>query len=103
VCQNPVLSLMIRADTQSVGITGLLEAEASKLLNSTLPSPNDPDTYVVQLNVFHLLHCVNLLRKAVYKNEYPGWEYNEDGSVNHDTIRGHHWGMFQSHLRSSLC
>ena len=91
------------ADKHSVGITGLSEAEASKLMNSTLPAPNDPDTYVVQLDVFHLLHCVNLLRKAIYKDEYPGWEYNADGTVDHDTILGYHWGMFQARPRSTLC
>lgn len=92
-CYHMLVAVMC-TDNRSVGITGLSKSEASKLLNSILSAPNDSDTYVVQLNVFHLLHWVNLLRKAIYKDEYPGWQYNENGAVNHDTILGYHWGMF---------
>jgi len=84
-----------------VGITGLNQAESTHLVNSTLPAPNDPTKFIVQLNVFHQLHCVNLLRKAIYKDEYPGWEFHENGRVNHDTVLGLHWGSYL-HPRRSL-
>lgn len=32
--------------------------EARKLVNWTLPIPGDPEHYVVQLSVFHELHCL---------------------------------------------
>ena len=76
-----------------VGISGLSESEALHLLKATLPAPNYPSKYVVQLEVFHLLHCLDRLRKAIYPDEYPGgWTYDEDGTVNHNSITGLHWG-----------
>ena len=72
-----------------VGITGISESEASKLLNETLSAPNDPTKYVVQLD----LHCLDVLRKAIYPDEYPdGWTYHNNGTVNHNSVMGLHWG-----------
>ncbi|KAK7947796.1 uncharacterized protein PG986_008682 [Apiospora aurea] len=46
--------------------------KASQLVNKTVPIPGEPGQYVIQLNVFHQLHCLNMLRKRLYsKTEYP--------------------------------
>jgi hypothetical protein len=36
-----------------------------------MPLKEDPSGYVVQLDVFHQLHCLNLMRKLVYPETYP--------------------------------
>jgi len=71
----------------------LTASEAAKLLNATLPAPNDPSTFVVELEVFHDLHCLNMLRKLAYPEEYPEmWERYDNGTVNHDSRNGLHIG-----------
>ncbi|KAK5655259.1 hypothetical protein OQA88_5826 [Cercophora sp. LCS_1] len=46
-------------------------SEASRLPNATMSLPQDPNGYVVQLDVFHQLHCLNLVRKLLYPAKYP--------------------------------
>jgi hypothetical protein len=78
-----------------VGISGVSKEEASHLLNATLPAPHDPDTYMIQLEVFHNLHCLNMLRKSLYPDEYPEMvEYNPDGTINHNTLASLHMGNY---------
>lgn len=61
-----------------------IDAEsAAKLPNATSPFTHDPSHYIVELDVFHQLHCVNMLRKLVYPKVYPmdltsGTEQAED-------------------------
>lgn len=33
-------------------------SQAARLVNKTVPIPGEPGQYVVQLNVFHQLHCL---------------------------------------------
>ncbi|KAF8244400.1 hypothetical protein K440DRAFT_605131 [Wilcoxina mikolae CBS 423.85] len=51
------------------GISRIPASAASKLVNKTVPIPDDPGYYVVSLNVFHQLHCVNMIRKRLWSNE----------------------------------
>ncbi len=39
---------------------------AAKLPNATSPLHHDPTKFIVELDVFHQLHCLNALRKLVY-------------------------------------
>ncbi|KAF4634753.1 hypothetical protein G7Y89_g3358 [Cudoniella acicularis] len=48
------------------GITRLTVDEARPMDNKTLPVPDQEGGYVVQLAVFHQLHCLNLIRKGIY-------------------------------------
>ena len=43
---------------------------AAKLPNATSPFTNDTSHYIVELDVFHQLHCLNYLRKLVYPDVY---------------------------------
>ena len=43
---------------------------ASRLPNATTPIAGDPSHYMVQLDVFHQLHCLNMMRKMVYPDVY---------------------------------
>ncbi|KAG5915915.1 hypothetical protein E4U42_007877 [Claviceps africana] len=36
------------------------------MVNHTLPIPGDDGYYITSLDVFHQLHCLNLVRQAVY-------------------------------------
>lgn len=42
----------------TVGLTRISMDEASKLVNRTVPIPEEPGNYMVTLNVFHHLHCL---------------------------------------------
>ncbi|OAA76771.1 hypothetical protein LEL_06455 [Akanthomyces lecanii RCEF 1005] len=46
-------------------------AMAAKLPNATTPFNEDPSHYIVTLDVFHQLHCLNMMRKLVYPDIYP--------------------------------
>ena len=76
-----------------VGISGISKDEASHLLNKTLSAPEDPDTYMIQLEVFHNLHCLNMLRKTIYPDQYPDMvAYHDNGTINHGTLQALHMG-----------
>ncbi|KAK3304993.1 uncharacterized protein B0T15DRAFT_396525, partial [Chaetomium strumarium] len=53
------------------GVSLISQASARKLPNATTPLPQDRSLYVVQLDVFHQLHCLNRLRKLLYPDVYP--------------------------------
>ncbi|KAF7794600.1 hypothetical protein EIP86_005736 [Pleurotus ostreatoroseus] len=52
------------------GPSQISRAEADRLPKKTLPIPDDPDHYIVQLSVLHNLHCLNFLRKTIYMDHY---------------------------------
>ncbi|KAK0637155.1 hypothetical protein B0T17DRAFT_520774 [Bombardia bombarda] len=54
------------ADLYDFGITRVSAAEARPMDNKTLPVPDERGGYLVQLAVFHQLHCLNLIRKGIY-------------------------------------
>ncbi|KAI9046410.1 hypothetical protein LZ554_009585 [Drepanopeziza brunnea f. sp. 'monogermtubi'] len=53
-------------DLYDFGITRISADEARPMDNKTLPIPGPEGGYVVQLTVFHQLHCLNLIRKGIY-------------------------------------
>ena len=87
----------------AVGISGISKDEASHLLNKTLPAPKDPDTYMIQLEVFHNLHCLNMLRKTLYPEQYPDMvAYHDNGTINHGTLQALHMGKSTRTLLSLI-
>jgi hypothetical protein len=72
----------------------ILQAEASRLLNETRAAPKAPDLYLVQLQVFHDLHCLNLIRQWVYMDVYPDMAEWVDGKLNHDSLNAIHVGKY---------
>ncbi len=71
-----------------VGITAIPADDAAKLQTETLQIPGSRD-YLVQLGVFHQLHCLNALRKALYPERYK---------VDNAEIAWNHWGELQFHI-----
>jgi len=55
-------------DLYEVGTIVLTESEASHLVNKTMLMKDDK--YVVGIDVFHQLHCLNKIRKALYPRYY---------------------------------
>ncbi|KAB5563094.1 hypothetical protein GE09DRAFT_1219675 [Coniochaeta sp. 2T2.1] len=65
-------------DLYQFGDSFISEEEAKKL---AYPTVHEMETknYLVELEVFHQLHCLNDIRKAFYPERYPGkWPYKED-------------------------
>jgi hypothetical protein len=61
----------------------------------TLPIPGTED-YLVQLDVWHQLHCLNDLRKLLYPERFPGMaEMTTNGKIDRDDIMFMHWGKMQ--------
>ncbi|KAL9610610.1 MAG: hypothetical protein Q9167_004684 [Letrouitia subvulpina] len=94
-----------RPEDDVVGISGISKDEASNLLNETLPAPHDPNTYMIQLEVFHNLHCLNMLRKTIYPDQYPDMvSYHDNGTINHGTLQALHMDHCLDALRqSTMC
>ncbi|KAH8897713.1 hypothetical protein GQ53DRAFT_619219, partial [Thozetella sp. PMI_491] len=43
---------------------------AAQYVNYTSPIPGDEGNYITMLDVFHQLHCLNLVRRSVYPERY---------------------------------
>ncbi|KAF5981295.1 hypothetical protein FBULB1_4861 [Fusarium bulbicola] len=48
------------------GVSRIPRDSAAKLMNKTILIPGEPGQYVIELNVFHQLHCLNMIRKRLY-------------------------------------
>ncbi|CAK7198510.1 hypothetical protein SEUCBS139899_001171 [Sporothrix eucalyptigena] len=70
---SPELDKLWR-DLYSAGIPSLISPDAaSQLENKTIPFPHDEDgRYMVSLDVFHQLHCLNMIRMALRPDHYKG-------------------------------
>ena len=103
-CKRPLemLIFLLEANLVEVGTSAISPTEASKLPNATLPTPKDNSTYLVELGVFHHLHCLNMIRKAAYPDQYPEmWVYHGNGTVNHNALPSFHLGILDSRYISN--
>lgn len=48
-----------------VGVSHISRDAAAKLVNKTVPIPGMPGQYVVELSVFHQLHCLVSIAKPI--------------------------------------
>ena len=55
-----------------VGISHIDHSSAIQLPNATELIPGSDDQYIIQLQVSHLLHCLNLIRKTLYPDKFSG-------------------------------
>ncbi|KAL9117478.1 MAG: hypothetical protein Q9187_005986 [Circinaria calcarea] len=67
----------------SVGVSQIPYDQARQLPNATERIPGTTEQYVIELDVFHQLHCLNAIRKTLYPERY--WDtyddyYIKDGS-----------------------
>lgn len=55
-------------------MTRIDKESADQLVNRTSEIPDDPGYYITALDVFHQMHCLNNLRKAVWPEYYGIWD-----------------------------
>jgi hypothetical protein len=86
----------------TVGPLGISAAQARPLESPTLKTADSP-AFVIQLEVFHQLHCLNVLRRTLYLDHYldsgdpaelaPFGDYvTEDGHRNYTSWSALHIG-----------
>ena len=78
------------------GIVEVAAEEATMLPNTTAELPHKSDFYVVEIDVFHQLHCLNYIRKALYPDRYMKDfrdAYNDDGKRNYNGHDSRHYGQ----------
>ncbi|KAM3498346.1 hypothetical protein MY11210_009677 [Beauveria gryllotalpidicola] len=51
--------------------TGISDQEAEQLTVPTIEFPEGSGSYIVLLDIFHSLHCLNSLRKSLHPEYYP--------------------------------
>ncbi|KAH6904504.1 hypothetical protein BKA70DRAFT_1296991 [Coprinopsis sp. MPI-PUGE-AT-0042] len=71
-------------------ILRLPKSEAALLPNKTYPLKDEPGYYIAALDVFHQIHCLNTVRKAVYIDHYRGHDSHlTDEHISHciDSVR----------------
>ncbi|KAG6816778.1 hypothetical protein H0H87_003041 [Tephrocybe sp. NHM501043] len=81
----------------SVGVSELNQEQADKLANFTMQVPNSDHKYVMLLDVFHELHCLNNIRKALHSQYY----YNDTNPVG-NPLRALHIKHCLGSLRQSI-
>ncbi|THH00335.1 hypothetical protein EW026_g2166 [Hermanssonia centrifuga] len=52
------------------GVSRISKSEARLLPNQTLAIPGDENHHIISLSVFHELHCLNTIRKALHTEYY---------------------------------
>ncbi|KAG9225253.1 hypothetical protein CCMSSC00406_0007084 [Pleurotus cornucopiae] len=76
----------------NLGISRIPASQAKQLPNATEAIPGDEHNYIVELDVFHELHCLNRIRKTIYSDYYPDMRLSLPGNEAHmshclDSIR----------------
>lgn len=89
--------------TTLVGISKIPRQEAKHLSSPTLAIPGT-DEYLVQLDVWHELHCLNDLRMVLYPEVYGGLDEVTwpNGTINRDTDAFRHWDHCVDSIRQTL-
>ena len=59
---------------EEFGVTRVDKESADQLVNRTSEIPDDPGYYITALDVFHQMHCLNNVRKAVWPEYYGIWD-----------------------------
>ncbi|KAK3688793.1 hypothetical protein B0T22DRAFT_460242 [Podospora appendiculata] len=90
-------------DLYGFGISKISEEEAKKLPHPTLTIPGTKD-YLVQLDVWHELHCLNDLRMLLYPERFPGMAAvtDENGVIDRTRIEFRHWDHCVDSIRETL-
>ncbi|KAK5994535.1 hypothetical protein PT974_05013 [Cladobotryum mycophilum] len=91
------------SDLYNFGISKIKKEQAAKLHTPTLAIPGTED-YLIELDVWHELHCLNDLRKVLYPEVYGGllevtWP---NGTINRNTDAFRHWDHCIDSLRQTI-
>ncbi|KAG9220404.1 hypothetical protein CCMSSC00406_0006669 [Pleurotus cornucopiae] len=74
------------------GISRIPRFQAARLPNRTEEIPGDEGNFIIELDVFHEIHCLNQIRKALYPDHYPDMRMDDPSTAEHvnhciDSIR----------------
>ncbi|KAG9195013.1 hypothetical protein G6011_00133 [Alternaria panax] len=84
------------------GISVISKDEADILPHPTIPIPGTTH-YLVELDVWHSLHCLNDLRKLLYPERFQMLErLNKTGTIDRNSFAFRHWDHCVDALRQSL-
>ncbi|KAG8408219.1 hypothetical protein J3459_018083 [Metarhizium acridum] len=67
---SPEVDKIWKSLYNEIGISRLSREQAELLPNRTYPFMGDDGYYIAELAVFHQLHCVNVIRIALFKDYY---------------------------------
>jgi len=81
----------------NVGIVSITEEEKARLPFDTAPNIFKENEYVVELNIFHQLHCLHGLRQQLYNPRHLSWQNGETV-----TFWEFHMNHCIEHLRETL-
>ena len=73
-------------DLYMPGIITTVDANEAKLLpeeTQRLAWPGREDEYLVTLDIFHQMHCLDVVRMALYRDRYDFHFYTKNGSVDY--------------------
>ncbi|KAH7884211.1 hypothetical protein F5I97DRAFT_1813616, partial [Phlebopus sp. FC_14] len=90
------------------GIMQVPKPQADLFTNKTARIPDNEDNYIFSFDVFHQLHCLNMIRQALHPEYYDEAYYANKGSHNPlgIVVKGHedfdHLGHCIDSLRESL-
>ncbi|KIN09166.1 hypothetical protein OIDMADRAFT_111443, partial [Oidiodendron maius Zn] len=92
-------------DLYQYGISHIPANEAARLPNRTTAIPTMPNDFVIQLDVFHQLHCLNAVRKTLFPERY--WrEYDDyltaEGERNYTSTSAKHFDHCIDSIRQSI-
>lgn len=82
-----------------MGMSQISSEQAAHLPNKTTPVSSGSSEYMVELDVFHQLHCLNLMRKLVYPHVYE-LDLTSGSEVAEDNV--YHMEHCYEQLRQSL-
>ncbi|KDR66681.1 hypothetical protein GALMADRAFT_80543, partial [Galerina marginata CBS 339.88] len=63
-------------DLYNFGVSKIPKSKAALLPNKTAPIPGQEEFYIVMIDVFHELHCLNMIRQTLYPDYYPKMRWN---------------------------
>ncbi|CAN8099970.1 unnamed protein product [Discula destructiva] len=91
------------SDLYNFGISVITEQEAQNLAQPTIPIPGTKD-YLIELDVWHNLHCLNDLRKLLYPERFHMLERlkKDDGTIDRNAFAFRHWDHCVDSLRQAL-
>ncbi|PQE20796.1 tat pathway signal sequence protein [Rutstroemia sp. NJR-2017a BBW] len=85
--------------------TSIPPSLADRLPLKTLPVPSDPSKYLIQLEIYHQLHCLNSIRQALWLDGVEHYRlphfkdfYLPGGRRNYTGHGAKHLGLFTSSI-----
>ncbi|OQV05015.1 hypothetical protein CLAIMM_09819 [Cladophialophora immunda] len=88
-------------DLYNFGSTMLNTYEAAHLPNKTWPIVQEPGNYIAVIDVFHHLHCLNMIRKALHPEYYVPHDWSD--AIQEDNLLGElHLDHCVDSIRQSL-